>query len=154
MTVISLPYCWMHLRSIMHLRIKPSSIPDAGLGLWADWAGAPNGVVYKKGDNLGYYEGEHMSQEQLAERYDNGAPYAMHVNANEAIDGALERYYLAAVNHKPRAQCNVEFLNPHQGRIRVRATKNIMNGQELFINYGNDYRFHAFDNHSTKKTRR
>ena len=83
---------------------------------------------------------------------DDTAPYAIEVTKNRYIDAACERYYLAAINHKPSKDCNVKFLNPHLGKIKVQATKNIGNQEELFISYGKAYGFQH--NHTTKKVRK
>ena len=44
------------------------------------------------------------------------------------------------VNHKPEGRDNVALKNS-RGTIVIKALKSIKNGQELYANYGNNYRF-------------
>lgn len=49
--------CWVHMRKLDHLRVKPS--PIAGKGLFADGNPPPRNppnVVFKKGQNVYTYE--------------------------------------------------------------------------------------------------
>ncbi len=44
------PYCWQHLRKEEFLRVKPSTIKGAGMGLFADKPGAkPGEVIFSNG---------------------------------------------------------------------------------------------------------
>ena len=150
-TVIGSGYCWQHLLSIKHLRIKPSTIPNAGEGLFALNKRIPIGtLMFQEGDKLVEYHGEIINHNELERRYgDKTAPYGIEINHNRYEDGALLRGVGTLINHKPLRQSNCRFSisknnrNPQlNNKINIVATKNIYNGDELFVYYGDDYRFH------------
>jgi hypothetical protein len=142
--IIGLPLCFQHTASVYHLKIKQSTIPNAGLGLFAyDRTKADNEIVFKPGDDICNYFGEVVTKEILDARYgDYTAPYGIVVSANQNKyeDTAIQRGIGSLINHQVRSRTNCRFVNNHHF-IKIRAHKNIRNGVELFINYGNDYRF-------------
>jgi hypothetical protein len=150
--IIGLPLCFQHTASVYHLKIKPSTIPNAGLGLFAyDRTKADNEIVFKPGDDICNYFGEVVTKEILDERYgDHTAPYGIVVSANQNKyeDTALQRGIGSLINHKVKSRTNCKFVNNYHF-IKIRSHKNIRNGVELFINYGNDYRFDDDVNYST-----
>jgi len=152
--IIGEPYCWSHLLSIKHLRIKNSHIPGAGKGLFALMRTKDlpaDNIVFHKGDIIATYTGEHINLATRKKRYpgEMTAPYAVENTKDDFIDAALERGYAALVNHGTNQQSNVKWVHSHKngGEIRMKATKNIPNDTELRINYGRIYRFQ--DNHRT-----
>ena len=57
-SVIGCPYCYQHLKSDRHLRIKPSTIHNAGKGLFAeDSTQAPNAIIFRRDDDIIEYIG-------------------------------------------------------------------------------------------------
>lgn len=132
-----LPFCYEHARSILHVDIRPSTIPGAGLGLFAL-------QEFKSGELIAPYKGEILTRAQMNERYDleDGglAPYALQINANTFIDSACSRGTGAFINTKPRHN-NARF-SVYSGRAghppsaSVRATKRIAPGEEIFVDYG------------------
>jgi hypothetical protein len=142
--IIGLPLCFQHTASVYHLKIKKSTIPNAGMGLFAfDKTKEPNDIVFKANQKICPYFGEVVTKEILDERYDiHTAPYGIVVSANQNKyeDGAIQRGIGSLLNHKVRSQTNCKFTNNYR-HITISATKNIRNGQELFINYGRDYQF-------------
>jgi hypothetical protein len=151
-TCIGIHWCYQHLASIKHLRIQPSTIPNAGKGLYAIHRDlSQNAIVFKKGDIIIDYDGEFVTHPNLNQRYlqENTAPYAITINHTWAEDAALSRGVGAFANQALRAtQINAKFSAPRPGtnlprrHTRLVATKNIRNGQEIFIDYGNVYRLH------------
>lgn len=149
-TVIGSPFCSTHLGFNHHLTIRPSTIPGAGRGLFAVnllKKAQPNEVIFKKHARIVVYHGERISEEELIERHgDKTAPYAIGVsNADveegerEFEDGACVRCVGSIANTRARFdQCNARFSR-YQGEARLMATKNIRNGQEIFVWYGHDY---------------
>jgi hypothetical protein len=149
--VIGLPCCFSHLPVRYHVIVKPSLIPGAGKGLFAyDKTKGPNDIVFKgerhttytrtPGDKICPYYGEIINQHQLQERYgENTAPYGIEISDNRYEDAALERGVGSLLNHKLRASSNCTFSINRNNRIDIRATKNIRNGQELHVSYGNQY---------------
>lgn len=141
-TVLSSPYCWVHLLYQHHLRLLPSTVEGAGKGVFVIDKKQPVGtVVFKKGATICPYMGELINAQQLQDRYGDGnAPFVLEVSKDAFIDAACERSVGSMINHKPRRQANCEFVaNRRDKTARLRATKNITNGQELFVSYGDDY---------------
>lgn len=138
-TVIASPFCWTHLRSKHHLRVKPSTLPNAGKGLFADRPGPANDQpVFKKGANIVKYYGEKISRAQMDERY-NGftGPYLIGLTNTQFEDGAKRRGVGSLANRNPGH--NNANISVHRGAATIRATRNIYNGQEIFCAYGPSY---------------
>ena len=116
--------------------IRPSTIPNAGLGLFTL-------QEFKSGDLIVPYKGEILTRAQMDERYGNGlATYALQINKNTYIDSACARGTASFINTFPRHN-NARF-SVHSGRAghppgaSVRATKKIPAGSEIFVDYGPD----------------
>lgn len=111
--------CWQHLITDKHLLISKSSIPNAGLGLFAaDWKNyrelkknPETGLLYEKSsvvlfhinDEIGVFDaGEKMTTEQFIERYGNSnknvAPYT--------VDGVGECVYDELCLRSPSSYAN------------------------------------------------
>lgn len=142
---IGLPRCYHHLIAEYHVQIKISTIPNAGKGLFANRRGAQeNEIVFHADDVICPYMGELTTADVLQNRYgDFTSPYGIGVTDRIAEDAALIRGIGSIVNHNNNNRnINVEFQtrNIHRRRrIVIVAIKDIRNGEELFINYGNDY---------------
>lgn len=151
--VIGLPFCFQHTQSILHLKVKTSTIPNAGLGLFAyDNTKGVNDVVFLRNTDICPYYGNIIDKVELDRRYGNyTAPYAIEISKNRIEDGAAKRGIGSLINHKPTAQTNCRFIN-NRRFITISSTKNIKNGQELFINYGRAYRFEHNYSTNTHKT--
>ena len=162
-SVIGCPYCFLHLKSDRHLRIKPSTIANAGKGLYAEDSTQPdNAIIFRRGDNIIEYIGENINENELNRRYQiHTAPYAIQVRGNNNPRGAL--YIDAAAirgagslsNHRRGNQRNAELsVNFNNNTARLRATRNIVNGSEIFVDYGHQYQIHeAGVNYRTKGVR-
>lgn len=141
--IIGFEYCPTHLESIKHLKIKTSTIPNAGLGLFCFDRRLPdNSVVFNRNDVITAYNGTKLNRAQLEARYQEyTAPYALKVGQNHYIDPATKRGVGSLINHKELLnQTNSRFsVNFQAHTATVKATKAIRNGQEIFINYGDEY---------------
>lgn len=157
--VIGGPYCYIHRLLKQHLVIKPST-DGHGKGLFAeDKSLPPNAIVFGHNKDVAKYEGIEISEDELHELYGpkdtDTAPYALSVGRGRnkrIIDAALDRSVASMTNHRPRSRTNAHFTET--GKIRVNADKNIRNGQEIFVNYGNDYRFDDGNRHSTNRKKK
>ena len=150
--------CWYHLLHEKHLRIKKSTIPGAGMGLFA---ALPNddshAIVFRgasqnsSGQSICRYNGEVITKEESTRRYGlyNG-PYLAEVNANMDEDGACVRGVGTFCNQAPTAAQRNANLYVHGGKVFVRAKKNIRNGDEIFLNYGNSYNMNENTHYSTR----
>ena len=152
-TVIGAPYCWIHLLYQKHLRIKDSNIHNAGKGLFViDKRRANNAIIFREGQTIIRYHGEIINENELIRRYGQfTAPYGIRIreNQNRYEDGAIERGVGSLINHSANERIiNCRFgvstnnKNPElNDLIIVKAIKNIRNGQELYVNYGDEYNF-------------
>lgn len=145
-TCIGTPLCWSHMLKEYQLKIMPSTVPAAGKGLFA-WhpTSDANIILFRQGDVLLEYEGEMISRAELDRRYDEEdeehvAPYAYGAG-NFVVDAACERGAGSLINHSDQARnINCKFVyDPRTAILSVVATKNIRNGHELFMNYGEGY---------------
>jgi len=151
-TCIGTPYCWNHLLSLKKLRVKPSTNPRAGRGLFAQSRHlGEDDIVFRNGDVIIEYDGEIVNDNTLDDRYgDYTAPYALK-QGDHIEDGACQRGTGTLINHAPRSRANSRFsFSRNSRRFRIVATKNIRNNREIFCYYGTEYRFNESTSHSTK----
>lgn len=131
-----LPYCYEHTRSLLHVDIRPSTIPGAGKGLFAL-------QEFNSGDLVVPYKGEVITKAQMDERYSDGlAPFALQINKNTYIDSACQRGTASFINTNPKHN-NARFSvysgrSGHPPGATVRATKKIPVDAEIFVDYGED----------------
>lgn len=149
---IGTPYCWIHLLSVKHLRIKSSEKQGAGKGLFAmSKEHDDNEVVFRAGDIIIEYDGEKVQNEELDDRYgDYTAPYGLK-HGRYVEDGGCRRGAGTLANHAPRSRANARFSFSTRDKVfRLVATKNIRNNKEIFCFYGRDYQFNEPTSHKTK----
>jgi len=126
--------CWFHLALNFNLRIKPSQLPTAGLGVYADKQ------PFQRGQNIIEYTGKKQPI--------NGNDYALLTNRNTVINAARSRNVASFINdcraaNRREGQCtgnNTRFvLNRRAQKVNVRAVKFINPKSEIFIPYGTQY---------------
>jgi hypothetical protein len=133
----SSPICWIHLRSKTGLRVKTSTIPNSGKGLFTERNLA-------KGAPIGEYTGVTRPASAPRTSYDMGLTHGRKVDASDPLKSSVMRY----ANHKPRSSANARIMDQSRGTaangctmIRaakpIRATKN--SPTEIFTNYGTGY---------------
>ena len=142
--MIGVGYCRAHLRSRWGLDITPADNPTHGLRLRA--VGDPDQVIFKKGENIAYYNGEEVTKQEMDARYGNAtAPYGIRYrsknpNTEWYEDAACRRGVGSLANHKSRSQANATFAVEHKdGDLlgAIKAVKPIKGGQEIFVDYNN-----------------
>jgi uncharacterized protein len=130
-------YCWQHLIKESGLRVRRSSIPRAGLGLYAE-------KDYPKGKLIGAYTGDIIDKAELDKRYGKNtqAAYVLGTAKNRFIDARSTQSCVARYANgcdKPRSgskvKCNADFTT----RANLRATRKIEKGDEIFARYGRSY---------------
>lgn len=131
------PYCWVHLQKEKNVRIKPSTIEDAGLGLWTT-------KEVKKNHPVVDYGGKRVETHDA----DYGGEYVLELKDTDPyiyMDGAKSNTRLGAyANHKQGPAANARFLaKPDLSDGQVVANRNIPAGREVFVNYGSNYGFPA-----------
>lgn len=149
--VIGLPYCHVHTKQLLKLKIQDSDIHGAGKGIFA-YSGTQAGRVFSRNQVICDYEGEVLTLQEVSDRYgdtdETVAPYTIQLSPHRALDAACRRGIAGVINHSDDP--NVKFYR-YRDRIRVKALKNINHGTELKVNYGPDYEIQ--DNHSTYNCR-
>lgn len=141
--VIGSPFSATHLAYNHHLRIKPSQIPNAGKGLYCcdPLSSDSHEVLFKKGETIVKYVGELINHAELVERYSHYTPpYVVGVSANSYEDGARICGIGSLANTNPGHQNAT--LSVYNGKASLKATKNIKNGEEIYLSYGREYRLH------------
>ena len=110
------------------LKIKESTIPGAGMGMFAT-------RKLQKGKILGRYVGEVISQEQaMRERRDES--YFIHTLEDDVfIDGKTLENPMRWANHDP-VKFNARAIINDDGHVFFETTKVIPSGKEIFIDYG------------------
>lgn len=118
------------------LEVRTSTIPNAGMGLFARRS-IPKGRV------LGEYTGEKLTFAQAQGRdtsymiyTDERGPAAG--QEGTVIDGKTMENPMRWPNHNPSRE-NAFAEVDDKGHIFFRTKKAIAKGQEIFINYGEDY---------------
>jgi SET domain-containing protein len=141
-TCIGTRWCFQHLAT-KKLRIQTSRLPHAGKGLFAvDKDLAVGETVFRRGDAIIAYDGDLVTREEIDARYgDYTAPYGIEISRTRFEDGALHRGVGTLANH-PAApyRSNAQF-SVKQRRVVLVATRTIRNHDEIFVNYGRNYRF-------------
>lgn len=150
------PICWIHTKQLFGLRIKSSSIAGAGKGLYAT-------RYISAGSWICPYVGELISEQCLDLRYpgDITAPFTVNNgDGSNYIDSACKRGIGAIANgifdnlgvSLPHQNHNAEIeFKPESQMNWLRATRNIFNGEEIFVYYGNVYRLE--NNHLTRRSK-
>ena len=138
--------CWQHMRSDLKVKIKKSTIQDAGKGLFAECPKADRKICFKRNDFIVDYNGQVLNEAQLNLRYgegdDNTAPYAIQIkNKDNYEDAALQRSIGSTINFPPNNKTSNVKLWDDGNKVFIKALKQIKHGEELFSDYGNDYQF-------------
>jgi hypothetical protein len=101
-----------------------------------------NAIIFKKGETIMEYGGELLDDEELDERYreDNTAPYAVNTKKDTNRDCACERCAGSSASTSA-GHNNAKFaLNRTRTEAKLVASKNIKNGEEIFVAHGRSYR--------------
>lgn len=147
-TCMRFPYCWVHLKSQEGLVVKPSTIANAGLGLF--FVGSRLRPELRKSDIVTYYSApEKLTKVEYDKRYDpydSPPAYGLCINRNACFDsGSTANHPGRLINTSNATKINARFVQSYRRvdnrwMVPIRATKNIAPGSEVFISYGNEYR--------------
>lgn len=138
-TVVTHPFCWYHTKTELGLEVKRSTIPGAGLGLFAV-------REFIAGERVAQYDGERLSSEEYQQRYE-GQPmgtYGIELDDDVVLDArrtdsGVARY--ACDYHGSKNGPNAEFVvffEKSGGEVWIVATKRIKPGDEIFVDYGEE----------------
>ena len=102
-------YCWAHMQNTFNLRVKQSSIPRAGLGVFS------GNKPIEKGAKIIKYSGEIKPI--------NGGDYTLQVNQRKMIDAAKSRYVGGFINDCRASQQRKRICSGTNARfVRARNT--------------------------------
>ena len=124
--------CWNHLRSQIGVRIQPSHIPGAGLGLIA-------ARDLPKNTPIGPYCGD---ESRDPDETHGGSKYVFALSRARTIDAArTDTNPTRMINDsKGYGARNVNFIVDRiRGTVRVATSKAVKKGDELIIDYGDKY---------------
>lgn len=142
MCTIGVELCSLHMIVKKKLQIKQSTFKEAGNGLFAvNNKASPSMILFRAGDKIIDYIGEKINKKELERRYGSyTAPYAIRCGTSgNYIDSASCRGIGSMINHRSNRP-NCEFVSkPKQDGILVIALVDIVNGAELFANYGEEF---------------
>jgi len=112
--------------------VKPSTIPDAGLGLFAL-------ERIRAGDTIGYYSGEIITSDEMDSGRYSGSEYILWVARNHVIVGeGPKANYTRYINHSDDPNAFL-VVSTRWKTARFEALKAIHPGEEIFFHYGDDY---------------
>jgi hypothetical protein len=114
------------------LSLKKSKIKGAGLGVFAE-------ENIPKGEHIGNYDGKIIQRKK--KHFD--PDYSMEINEKYVVDGSCyPRPLTSMINdtYKTKKKHNCEFVvKESKKRVEVYSTRSIADGDELYIDYGNEY---------------
>ena len=138
------PFCHRHSAEILGLRIARSTIPNAGHGLVAVRRFEPGALLCP-------YVADRISPEALHGLYgDATAAYAVTVGRGVIWDAATRRGIGSFANTGPPKACNASLYDTPGAALPpalracakyawLRATRRIDAGDEIVLNYGDEY---------------
>jgi hypothetical protein len=125
-------FCWVHMRSLEGTSIKPATVPAAGMALYA-------ARDFARGEHIADYSGD----ERVLRGEQDGGAYYLGLSQRRAIDAARTNSGYGRWANDPRGSgyaANAELvLNQRKGVGRLRATRRIAKGDEIFVSYGAAY---------------
>ncbi|KAL1523296.1 hypothetical protein AB1Y20_018244 [Prymnesium parvum] len=92
----------------------------------------------RRGEWVGWYEGERLSLEQVRERYPcaSASDYLFQLADDAYIDGVRSRHFSRCINHHEKG--NLEVVREEE-RLAFYASAAIAEGEELTFDYGLDF---------------
>jgi uncharacterized protein len=120
------------------LRVKKSTLPDAGKGLFTT-------VPIVKGQRIAEYKGKKMTWAQAERLSDERNGYVFYFNRNHVIDAWKTRKGIAHYANDARGIARTKGINNNSEYVTVGhrcfidATRDIEKGEEILVGYGAEY---------------
>lgn len=123
-------FCALHVEKIYGFVVQKSSLPHAGQGLFTK-------RKLVKGQVIDCYGGHVHSRKPHGDAYVMCLHSHLYVTGKDRRVGFLARF----ANHASHGKSNCMFvhLTAKQSFVWLIARRNIAKGEELLVNYGNDY---------------
>ena len=135
-------HCAGHMRTLQRLAVARSTIPGAGMGLFA----AKGTSGFRRDERIVLYSGDWV---QLLPDDNTGGPYFLQTSRGAAVDAARTDTALgrwandsrgssdaAGKRRRPNARLVADRRNK-QGALK--ASRRILPGEEIFVSYGRGY---------------
>jgi hypothetical protein len=131
-------HCWIHGVNIDGVRIKKSTIPAAGKGLYA-------ARDFRKGEKVCTYEGRNISEQTVNARSDDRNRFVENIQGGRCLDAwrktSCYGRMINSYHGMPKSKMNVKIMGPNVARaqatkLNVKAIKQVKKGQEFFTTYG------------------
>lgn len=142
---IGLPVCFQHAVSVYHVKVLPAGRFGKGVFAW-DRRQRNNQKVFVGGQKIVPYFGETITTAERNRRYGNStAIYGYDSKGKGYQDGACQRGLGTLINdYRGIGTANAEFSGGW-----IKASKPIYHGQQILLNYGDNYwRAHQASNPS------
>ena len=120
-----------------YLIVKRSTLPAAGKGLFAK-------TFIPKGTRIVEYKGK-ISTWKDVEHDDGKNPYIFYVKRDHVIDARSYKKALARYANDARGLTRVKGVRNNstyetsKGKVYIRATRDIAEGEEILVEYGKEY---------------
>lgn len=112
--------------------VAPSTLPDAGMGLFTR-------VPIAVEDTVGHYTGELITYDELASGRFSGSDYLLGLTAKWLIAGeGPKANYTRFINHSDRPNVFL-IISTRWKTARFEAIRAIAPGEEIFFDYGESY---------------
>ncbi len=112
--------------------IRPSTIPGAGLGLFAK-------VAIELEDTIGFYTGEVITEEELCAGKYSGSHYILWVSSQHIIVGEGDKAnYTRYINHSEESNAYL-VVSTRWKTARLECVRPIKPGDEIFFSYGEQF---------------
>jgi hypothetical protein len=129
------------------LEVRTSTIPNAGLGLFANRPfAAQSDITAYQGQSIDHSVAVKRRREGADSHIVKGGPSAFHspcIDGIPAKDLKIGMGGGSACNHQDQKRCNAELVFRQEADGRevtvVRAKRGVAVGEEIFVNYGRDY---------------
>jgi hypothetical protein len=137
-TCVRKDYCWQHLRAKLGVDVRPSTLPNAGMGLFA-YKNFPN-----KSQVASYSGKIKPASEAKDSQYAVAWTRGKVVDSNSTQNSVGRYANTCRGKDKKRKKCkgnnvkmNRDFRRKH---IKLKATKKIKKGDEIYNTYGSGFR--------------
>ena len=128
-------YCWIHLQQIEGLRVRTSTVPGIGKGLFAM-------KFIAKGSKIAEYSGDLF---EITDEYDEtkGSKYVLEINSELLVCAARTNAGVGrwANDARQTAESDNAYFSCDQSakRASIKASRDIQSDEEIFVPYSDEF---------------